>query len=89
MATSRIVELASQIQKRTSEIDEYLQSNNLPSPTFDEDGPVDLGLSAGEVAKARDAVLESTLELHDLLLGPSLCLRPVVRHSSVNRLFLN
>ncbi|KAL2005746.1 hypothetical protein VTN00DRAFT_10239 [Thermoascus crustaceus] len=87
MATSRIVELASQIQKRTSEIDEYLQSNNLPSPTFDEDGPVDLGLSAGEVAKARDAVLESTLELHDLLLGPSLCLRPVYNGVSLQAIY--
>lgn len=78
MASTRIVELATRIQQRTSEIDSYLKRNQLPSPTFDENGPADLKLPNGELSAARDQVLDATLELHDLLLGPGLCLRPVV-----------
>ncbi|KAJ5092932.1 hypothetical protein N7456_008793 [Penicillium angulare] len=74
---SRIVELAQHIQQRTSDIDNYLLQNDLPTPSFDEDGPTDLNLSSVEMAKARSDVLEATLELHDLILGPAMCLLPV------------
>lgn len=76
--STRIAELAALIQRCTSDIDSYLQHNQLPSPTFDEDGPIDLKLPSGKLSAARDSVLDATAELHDLLLGPALCLRPVV-----------
>lgn len=85
---NRIVELAKRIQQRTLDIDIYLQQNDLPTPSFDEDGPSDLNLSSGEMAKARSDVLEATLELHDLILGPAMCLRPVVGAILVDMLCL-
>lgn len=81
MVLTRIAELAAQIQKNTIKVDEYLQSRDLPSPSFDEDGPVDFGIESEEIAKARERAREASLELHDLLLGPALCLRPIVSPS--------
>lgn len=78
MTATRIAELAACIQQRTLDIDSYLKQNQLPTPSFDEDGPSDLQLSNSNIAAARQQVLSATLELHDLLLGPALCLRPVV-----------
>ncbi|PWY87083.1 O-methyltransferas-like protein [Aspergillus sclerotioniger CBS 115572] len=76
MNATRIIQLASRIQQRTADIDDYLQRNGLPTPSFDEDGPVDLGLS-GDLVTAREEALASILELQNLLLGPTLCLLPV------------
>lgn len=79
MALTRIAELAATVQENTVKVDEYLHCKGLPSPSFDEDGPVDLGIEDEEVKKALEVALESSLELHNLLLGPALILRPVVR----------
>lgn len=79
MTSTRIAELAARIQKNTLKVDEYMRLNGLPSPTFDEDGPVDFKIHSREVQEARVIAIDSTLELHQLLLGPALCLRPVVR----------
>lgn len=75
---SKIVQLAQQILENTSKVDKYLQEKNLPLPSFDENGPVDFGIKSKEIEKAREIALDSSLELHDLLLGPMLCLRPMV-----------
>ena len=75
---SRIAELAAQISSNSQKIDDYLSSNKLPQPSFDEDGPVKLNLS-GEVELARSAVLNATAELQALLQGPDQLLRPIVR----------
>lgn len=56
-----------------------MRRNGLPSPTFDEDGPVDFNIESREIQEARASAIDSTLELHQLLLGPALCLCPVVR----------
>ena len=81
MVLTRIAELAAQIQESTTKVDNYLQSKDLPSPSFDEDGPVDFGIESEEIAKAREKAREASLQLHDLLLGPVLCLRPIVSPS--------
>lgn len=78
MASTRIAELAASIQENTRNVDEYLQRKGLPSPSFDEDGPVDFKIDDEDIQKAREVALESSLELHELLLGPALLLRPVV-----------
>lgn len=78
MSSSRIAELASLVQANTASVDKYLREHNLPFPSFNEDGPVDFKIESDEIQKARTAAMEASLELHDLLLGPSMCLRPVV-----------
>jgi hypothetical protein len=75
---SRIIELAAQIQQCTTDINAYIQGNNLPQPSFDEDAPTEHVLEGEAMLKARDDVLRATLELHQLLLGPAVCLRPNV-----------
>lgn len=79
MTSTRIAELAARIQENTFKVDEYMRRNGLPSPTFDEDGPVDFQIQSPRIQEARVIAIDSTLELHQLLLGPALCLRPVVR----------
>ncbi|PYI31813.1 O-methyltransferas-like protein [Aspergillus indologenus CBS 114.80] len=86
MNSSRIVELATRIQELTKELESYLQENDIQSPSFDEDGPVELALS-GHMLAAREEVLSSTLELHDLFLGPSNCLRPVLNGVSLQAIY--
>ena len=78
MLSTKIVELAALVQTNTAKLDGYLQEHSLPSPSFDEDGPVDLSIESDEIQKARVMAMEASLELYDLLLGPALCLRPVV-----------
>ena len=78
MASTRIAQLAAQIQENTAKVDQYLQIKGLPSPSFDADGPVDFKIEDEEIQKARETALDSSLELHQLLLGPAMCLRPVV-----------
>lgn len=78
MGSTRIAELVNLIQDNTMKVDVYLRSKGLPSPSFDQDGPVDLGVESEEIRKDVDVTRESSLELHDLLLGPGLSLRPVV-----------
>ncbi|CAF9913897.1 hypothetical protein IMSHALPRED_001473 [Imshaugia aleurites] len=77
MPSTRIAELAAQIQDNTAKVDHYLQSRSLPSPSFHEDGPVDFQIEDEEIQKARETALDSSLELHQLLLGPAMCLRPL------------
>ena len=78
MSSSRITELAELIQANTRKVQGYLVEHRLPLPSFDEDGPIDLNLESEDIQDARTSVMEASLELHDLLLGPSMCLRPVV-----------
>jgi hypothetical protein len=78
---SRIAQLASTVATCTQQIDDYLAQNSLPYPSFEADGPVDLGLPP-HLEQLRGAVLEATQELNDLLLGPrDLIFNHHVRHS--------
>lgn len=76
MAT-RIIELSELIASNTKKIDEYLAANSLPTPSFDEDGPVQLKLSP-ELDGARSAVMNASAELQALLQGPDALLKPIV-----------
>lgn len=67
--SSRIAELAAAIAHHTARVDRFLAENNLPQPSFDIDGPVELGLPS-DVEESRVAVLRATQELNDLLQGP-------------------
>lgn len=72
MATSRIVELSNRIAANTAKLDEYLVSYNLPTPSFDEDGPQDTLVPKDELETeaARVAIIDDTQELRRLALGP-------------------
>lgn len=72
MPPSRIVELATRIANNTATINDYLRSHNLPTPSFDVDGPLDTLIPKHEtdVESARVAVIDDTLELRRLVLGP-------------------
>lgn len=74
---SRIAELAGAILSNTTKIQEYLRSNELPFPSFDEDAPIDLKLPP-DLNDARIKALEASIELQDLLQGPDQLLLPVV-----------
>ncbi|MCJ1369595.1 hypothetical protein MMC20_000807 [Loxospora ochrophaea] len=87
MLSTKIVELAALVQTNTAKLDGYLQEHSLPSPSFDEDGPVDLSIESDEIQKARVMAMEASLELYDLLLGPALCLRPVLNGTSLEAIY--
>ena len=89
MASTKIAELAAQIQENTAKVDEYLQKRSLPSPSFDEDGPVDFQIEDEGIRKAREIALDSSLELHQLLLGPAMCLRPIVSTGTLQAIGLS
>lgn len=74
---SEIAKLAALVLTNTVRVDDYLQKNGLSSPSFHEDGPVDLKLSA-EIEAARVVALEASLRLNDLLRGPIELVRPTV-----------
>ncbi|KAF7930035.1 hypothetical protein BELL_0651g00040 [Botrytis elliptica] len=66
---TRIAELAATIQRNTSKVDEYLTSNNIPSPSFDVSCPFRLSLPP-DIQASRNAILEASDELTALMLGP-------------------
>ena len=77
---SRILQLVNQLVHNVDNVNSYLQSNSLPQPSFDLDAPLELGTkSAPDVEAARISAIEATIELQDLLMGPTMLLRPMVR----------
>lgn len=72
MAAARIVEISARIAANTAKVNEYLVANNLPSPSFDENGPSEtlIPKDALEVEAARVAIIDDTVELRRLVLGP-------------------
>lgn len=80
MSTSRIIQLARIIASETQTLDEHLNENKLPQPSFavgalrepfPQPSPI--------VAKAKTNVIEATIELRQLLEGPVKQLLPEVR----------
>ncbi|KAK4172414.1 6-hydroxytryprostatin B O-methyltransferase [Triangularia setosa] len=93
-ATTRIIHLAQAISESVAKINEVLSIQGLPTPSFDEDFPANI--LPTEALDARDAVLDATAELHDLLLGPlhlvkmhagsnnSVCMQAIARYGIAN-----
>lgn len=76
---SRIAELASIISANTSKINDYLQTHNLPQPSFEINGPVQpVPSTAPELEEARLQAVEATIELQQLLQGVDKLLLPEV-----------
>ncbi|KAL9005491.1 MAG: hypothetical protein Q9188_001728 [Gyalolechia gomerana] len=75
---SRIRELASRILSNVDRVDTYLETNNLPQPSFGAEGPAELCIKSKSVEACRIATIEDAIEMQDLLLGPKMLLRPIV-----------
>lgn len=69
--TPRIVELAAQISTSVAQLQERLLAQGAPTPSFAEDSPEHF---PAEVSNLKDAVLDATAELHELLLDPMMLL---------------
>jgi hypothetical protein len=69
--TPRIVELAAQISKSVTKLQEKLSAQGAATPSFAENGPE---LLPDDVSSLKDAVLDATAELHEILLDPLLLL---------------
>jgi len=79
MSESRIAQLAHIIASQTAVVDNFLRSEGLPQPSFEPDGPVQLiPQSAPEIEKAKNSIVEATIELRQLLEGPFKSLLPEV-----------
>ncbi|EED14270.1 O-methyltransferase, putative [Talaromyces stipitatus ATCC 10500] len=77
MSTSRIIQLAQLISSQTSIIDSHLQINNLPQPSFDQNGPTEpIQNETPEIQRAKTDVIEAAIELRQLLEGPLKLLLP-------------
>lgn len=80
MSKSRVAQLSELIATNVAKLEGYWKSHNLPFPSFDVDGPVDMNLSTDspEIEAARMVAIEASMELQDLLQGPTASLRPIV-----------
>jgi len=72
-----ILELANIISTNTQKLQNYIDKNNLPQPTFDADGPADFPIPHDdeELRIARLAVIDATSRLHDLTVGATQSIR--------------
>ena len=59
--STRIAELADRLQENTLKVGDYMRRNGLPSPTFDEDGPVDFDIHSRERQEACMIAVDSTV----------------------------
>ncbi|KJK79860.1 hypothetical protein H634G_04099 [Metarhizium anisopliae BRIP 53293] len=62
----RLIQLATTINLSVAKIQQVLDSQQAPSPSFDEDSPP----LPANIREAQDVVLDATAELHDLLTDP-------------------
>jgi len=65
--TPKIVELAAQISSSVVQLQEHLSAQGAPTPSFAEDCPESL---PPDVSHLKDAILDATADLHELLLDP-------------------
>lgn len=72
MASDTIMSLAAIISDNTSKINAYLIEKGIPLPSFDVDGPTEclIPTEAEDIHAARVAVVDATLKLRRLTLGP-------------------
>ncbi|OTA99906.1 hypothetical protein M426DRAFT_15962 [Hypoxylon sp. CI-4A] len=72
MSKPRIVQLSTSIAANTTKINDYLVSHGLPTPSFDIDAPSGSTIpkDAVDIEAARASLIDDTLELRRLVLGP-------------------
>jgi hypothetical protein len=74
-----IPKLVNIIQENTAILNQYLETNELPRPTFSPKGPLQFPAppDAEEIQNARSAIISATQTLHDLLIGPAAILESI------------
>lgn len=77
MSMASLKGLATSILENASKLEAYLQDMGQPLPSFEQDYPPELPLSS-EMQAVRTSAVDACLELHDLLVGPAMLLRPTV-----------
>ncbi|KAK6223988.1 hypothetical protein LQW54_000134 [Pestalotiopsis sp. IQ-011] len=72
MSMLRIVELSARIADNTAKVNEYLNAHHLPTPSIDVSAPLQsvIPKTEVEIEAARVAIIDDTLELRRLMLGP-------------------
>ncbi|KAJ4420448.1 hypothetical protein N0V82_004324 [Gnomoniopsis sp. IMI 355080] len=72
MADSRILELSQRIAANTEKLNSYLVDNDIPQPSFSINAPLAATIPDAEIeiVAARQAIINDTLELHQMVLGP-------------------
>ncbi|KAF3003297.1 hypothetical protein E8E14_007415 [Neopestalotiopsis sp. 37M] len=63
----RIVQLATAINEAVAKLNDILNSQGIPTPSFEENAPTTLPDDSADV---QSTILDATLELHDLILQP-------------------
>ena len=81
MSSTSLTDLAHTLLKNASELEAYFNATNQPAPTFNEHYPPELPLSE-DMQSVRSLIVDTCLELHDLVVGPAMLLRPTVRKIS-------
>lgn len=76
-SVTRIVQLAATISESVANIEDILSSQGVETPSFTADAPKSF---PKEINSARDAVIDATAELHDLLLEPLIL---IFKHGAV------
>ena len=66
-----LVQLAGEISSNAAILSEHIRLNDLPQPSFDADGPVQIPQSDETVAAARTALIDATRALTALAVGPA------------------
>jgi hypothetical protein len=69
---SLLSSLAADVSKNAAILDEYLQVNNLPQPSFSESAPIEFLSSTDDqvLHNARVALASAAKDLHQLAIGP-------------------
>lgn len=80
---SRIAELAADILRNTTAVNEHLKASGLAQPSFKLDGPTDLTMKSADAENARITAIGASMELQDLLQGPIACMRPAVSNITI------
>jgi len=67
-----IESLCEEISRNTQKVANYLRTSGLPFPSFNIDAPNDSGIrpEETEIQQARLKVIDDTLQLRNLMLGP-------------------
>lgn len=82
--TTRIAELASIISRDTTIVNQYFANNGIPSPSFAADGPLFDDRFPSTIEAARVAILDATVELHELIDGPRMLLQNIAHNFKVD-----
>lgn len=76
--SSDLTKLTISLSANVERVVKHMHLNNIPEPPFHVDGPQELHLQDEEIEAARISAIETSTEIQDLLLGPTMLLRPIV-----------